>query len=211
MSVSHGIQFRHKSDKQSNHANSQNNRKNWFVDFGGVQLTGCQLYKCKYGWIRGWWSFCSPHRYLSLITAFCPTRGQQVLFFPLLLGLRTVPSSSVWCLGCHAPPPPLPSPVQVPPLPSLCPPLLLAHAGADNKGVHRGISAAASAQRGARSCERSTHAEVTHSVVTRRVAGEAAHRRPLSGSKPGQHRRPWGPATAPARHPAWVLSLQKGG
>lgn len=208
MSVSPGIQFRHKSNKQSNYANFQNNRKNWFADFGGVQLTECQLYKCKCGWIRGWRSFCSPYRYLSLITAFCPTRGQQVLFFPLLLGLRTVPSSSVWCLGCHAPPL-QPSPSASPPI-SL-PPLLLAHAGADNKGVHRGISVAASAQRGARSCERSTHAEVTHSVVTRRVAGEAAHRRPLSGSKLGQHRWPWGPVTAPARHPAWVLSLQKGG
>lgn len=108
-------------------------------------------------------------RYLSLIKAFCPAPRLQVGFFSPLLSWPSnrsqFPSLFSW-LPC--------SPVQVsappaPPLPPCAP--LPAHAGADNKGVHRGISAAAKAQRGARPCERSTHAEVTHLVVTRQVAG----------------------------------------
>lgn len=72
---------------------------------------------------------------------------------------------------CPAAPPPYtcPSCSSAPVSP---PPPLQAHAGADNEvECTRGISAAAKAQRGAGSCERSTHAEVTHSLVTRRVVG----------------------------------------
>lgn len=94
-------------------------KKKWFVDFGGVQLTRCQLYKCKCGWIRGWRSFCSPYRYLSLITAFCPTHGLQVLFFPSFLAFEQFPAPVSGVLVAM---PPLLSPVQVPPLPSPCPP-----------------------------------------------------------------------------------------
>ena len=81
------------------------------------------------------------------------------------LGLQTVPKSGF--LVAMLPRPSAPPPRAFHPL---CSPLP-AHAGADNTGVHRGISAAAKAQRDAPSCERSTHAEVTHLVVTRRVAG----------------------------------------
>lgn len=100
-------------------------------------------------------------RYLSLITAFCSAHRLQVAVFLLAFKHFPVPMSGflVAMLAFQV----SPSSTRSAPLP--------AHAGADNKGVHRGISAAAKAQRGARSCERSTHAEVTHLVVTRRVAG----------------------------------------
>lgn len=121
------------------------------------------LYKCKCGGCnKGWWSSCANSFLSHSLTAGC--------FFPHCLGLQAVPSSYVWCLGCSAPLFQVsPSPPLAPLSLSLCRPPP-AHTGADNKRVRRDISAAAKPQRGARSCERSTHAEVTQSVVTMQVA-----------------------------------------
>ena len=78
---------------------------------------------------------------------------------------------------------------------------LPAHAGADNEGVHRGISASAKAQRGAGSCERSTHAEVTHFVVTRRAAGLSSTEGTVVRVKTGAVPLAMGPGDGPATAP----------